>query len=59
MAPASLAIAYAPANLLVASLLFGATRPEQVAQNVDALRVPPRLTEPALERLRSLAPLVP
>jgi aryl-alcohol dehydrogenase-like predicted oxidoreductase len=56
VAPASLAIAYALANPLVASVLFGATRPEQVAQNVEALRVLPRLAEPVLERLRALAP---
>src|SRR6266508_2638079 len=39
--PASLAIAYSLANPLVASVLFGATKPEQVAQNADALRVLP------------------
>jgi aryl-alcohol dehydrogenase-like predicted oxidoreductase len=56
VAPASLAIAYTLANPLVASVLFGATRPEQVAQNVESLGVLPRLTEPVLERLRALAP---
>jgi aryl-alcohol dehydrogenase-like predicted oxidoreductase len=56
VAPASLAIAYALANPLVASVLFGATRPEQVAQNVEALRVLPRLTDSVLDRLRALAP---
>jgi aryl-alcohol dehydrogenase-like predicted oxidoreductase len=37
--PAALAIAFALANADVASVLFGASRPEQITENVAALRV--------------------
>ena len=53
--PAALAIAFALANEDVASVLFGATRPEQVAENVGALAVLPRLDDDALARLRSIS----
>ena len=46
--PAALAIAFALAGPRVASVLFGATRPEQVHKNVTALEVDPA----ALARLR-------
>ncbi len=39
--PAALAIAFALANPAVASVLFGATSPEQLADNVAALEVSP------------------
>jgi aryl-alcohol dehydrogenase-like predicted oxidoreductase len=37
--PGALAIAFALANPDVASVLFGASRPEQIAENVAALDV--------------------
>ena len=46
--PAALAIAFALAGGRVASVLFGATRPEQVHENARALDVPPE----ALAELR-------
>src|SRR5262249_3443036 len=52
--PASLAIAYALAHPSVASVLFGARSPQQVAENVGALEVLPLLDGPLLARLRSL-----
>ena len=39
MSPAALAIAFALAHPAVASVLFGATRPAQIAENVTALRI--------------------
>jgi aryl-alcohol dehydrogenase-like predicted oxidoreductase len=48
--PASLAIAFALANPLVASVLFGATRPEQIQQNLAAVEV--------LDRWARIEPLV-
>lgn len=53
--PARLAIAFALANPLVASVLFGATSPDQVAQNVGALQLLARLTGEELSILRRLA----
>jgi aryl-alcohol dehydrogenase-like predicted oxidoreductase len=50
--PAALAIAYALANPLVASVLFGATSPDQVQQNSKALEP---LPEPVLTELRAIA----
>jgi aryl-alcohol dehydrogenase-like predicted oxidoreductase len=50
--PAALAIAFALAGPRVASVLFGATRPEQVHENVRALEVDPA----ALAELRRMAP---
>lgn len=52
--PAQLAIAYALSHPRVASVLFGATTPEQLAENVVALEVAARLTEDDLSRLRVL-----
>ena len=40
-APAALAIAFALANPAVATVLFGATSPAQIAENVTALEVSP------------------
>ena len=41
LSPAALAIAFALVNPAVASVLFGATTPEQIAENVTALAVDP------------------
>jgi L-glyceraldehyde 3-phosphate reductase len=49
--PATLALGFALANPRVASLLFGATSPAQIAENVRALDLDPRL----IERVRALA----
>lgn len=50
--PAAVAIAYALANPQVASVLFGATSPEQVGQNAEALTALEQLSDPVLEELR-------
>jgi aryl-alcohol dehydrogenase-like predicted oxidoreductase len=47
--PATLAIAFALAHPRVASVLFGATTPEQIAENVGALAVGPAIVERVLE----------
>ena len=47
-----LAIAFALANPLVATVLFGATSPDQVAENVGALELAGTLDEADLARLR-------
>ncbi len=52
--PSRLAIAFALANPRVASVLFGATSPEQVAENVGALDVLASLKPVALAQLRSV-----
>jgi aryl-alcohol dehydrogenase-like predicted oxidoreductase len=52
--PASLAIAFALANPIVASVLFGATRPEQIAQNLEAVDMLERLSGEDLTELRAL-----
>jgi len=52
--PSALAIAFALANPLVASVLFGSTTPEQVRQNAEALVVAARLGEEELTRLRAV-----
>ncbi|HMK13007.1 MAG TPA: aldo/keto reductase, partial [Acidimicrobiales bacterium] len=44
-APATLAIAFALANPEVATVLFGATRPAQIEQNVAALELEARLDD--------------
>jgi len=49
--PASLAIAFALANPLVATVLFGATSPRQVADNVAGLELAHRLDEAQLAAL--------
>ena len=53
--PAQLAIAFALRGPRVASVLFGATSPEQVAENVGALEILGRLTADDLASLRALA----
>ena len=52
--PASLAIAFALAHPTVATVLFGATSPGQIAENVAALDVLAGLDDVALARLRDL-----
>jgi len=49
--PAELAIAFALQNPVVASVLFGATSPEQVQENCRAVDLLARLDEAQLERL--------
>jgi aryl-alcohol dehydrogenase-like predicted oxidoreductase len=51
--PAQLALAYCLKNDQVSSLLFGATRAAQVAENVRALELLPRLDHEVLAKLRS------
>jgi aryl-alcohol dehydrogenase-like predicted oxidoreductase len=53
--PATLAIAFALANARVASVLFGATTPSQVAQNVAAVELSARLDSSEVDALRNLA----
>jgi L-glyceraldehyde 3-phosphate reductase len=50
--PASLAVAFALANERVSSVLFGATTPEQVSENIAAADLLARLTDAELDRLR-------
>jgi L-glyceraldehyde 3-phosphate reductase len=52
--PASLAIAFALANPLVASVLFGATSPRQIDENLGALDVLDRLTGDELSQLQAI-----
>ena len=52
--PAVLAMAFALANPEVATILFGATRPEQIRENVAAAEVAEALTENQLARLRAI-----
>jgi aryl-alcohol dehydrogenase-like predicted oxidoreductase len=52
--PAALALAFALANPLVASVLFGATRPEQIAQNLEAVALLHRLDGETLTGLRQI-----
>ncbi|HEY1595009.1 MAG TPA: aldo/keto reductase [Thermoleophilaceae bacterium] len=52
--PSALALAFALANPLVASVLFGATRPEQVAQNLEAVALLHRLDGETLTALRQI-----
>jgi aryl-alcohol dehydrogenase-like predicted oxidoreductase len=47
--PAALAIAFALANPAVATVLFGATSPEQLAEDVTALEVSPAAVQSLLE----------
>lgn len=53
--PCQLAVAFALASPRVASVLFGATTPEQVSQNVAALGVLGRLGEDGPAALRAIA----
>lgn len=52
--PATLAMAFALSNPTVATVLFGATRPEQIVENVRAAELADALSEDQLERLRAL-----
>jgi L-glyceraldehyde 3-phosphate reductase len=52
--PASLAFAFALANPAVCSVLFGATSPAQVAQNVSAVELLGELTGAELTRLQGI-----
>jgi aryl-alcohol dehydrogenase-like predicted oxidoreductase len=52
--PATLAMAFALANPRVATILFGATRPEQVRENVRAAELVERLGPGQLAALRAL-----
>jgi aryl-alcohol dehydrogenase-like predicted oxidoreductase len=54
--PAALAIAFALANDDVATVLFGATSPEQVTENASALAVLDSLSRAQLDQLRDIAP---
>ncbi len=51
---AALAIAFPLLNPLVASVLFGATSPEQVAANVEALKLLESLDDATLAQLRGI-----
>ena len=48
VSPASLAMALALANPRLATVLFGATRPEQIVENPRAVEVAASLSEPQL-----------
>jgi L-glyceraldehyde 3-phosphate reductase len=52
--PAALAIAFALRHPAVASVLFGATSPAQIAENAGALEALAALDDPALARLRDM-----
>ena len=52
--PAVLAMAFVLTNSLVATILFGATSPQQIRENVAAADVVAALTESQLERLRAI-----
>jgi L-glyceraldehyde 3-phosphate reductase len=53
--PAALAIAFALANPLVCSVLFGATTPQQLAANLEAVELAERLEPGQLDALRALS----
>jgi L-glyceraldehyde 3-phosphate reductase len=52
--PAQLAMAYALLNPAVTTVLFGATRPEQVAASLGALAVADQLTLDERDRLSAV-----
>jgi aryl-alcohol dehydrogenase-like predicted oxidoreductase len=52
--PASLAMAFALLEPSVTTVLFGATRPEQIAANLGALELAARLTPAERDRLRAI-----
>src|SRR3954452_1483230 len=52
--PASLAIAFALANPIVARVLFGATKPEQIQANLEAVALLDRLSGEDLTELRQI-----
>lgn len=49
-----LALAWCLKNPNVSSVITGASRPEQVTENMQALEVVPRLTEPVMERIEAI-----
>jgi L-glyceraldehyde 3-phosphate reductase len=52
--PAALAVAFALANKKVASVLFGATSPEQIRENARGVELAGRLTDEQLAELRAI-----
>src|SRR5204862_7764242 len=54
VAPASLAMAFALLDPSVTTVLFGATRPEQVSANLGALTLADRLTPGERDRLAAI-----
>ncbi len=54
--PAQLSYAFALANPLVSSVLFGATRTQQIEDNVKALEIVEKLDRESLNQLRGLFP---
>jgi aryl-alcohol dehydrogenase-like predicted oxidoreductase len=54
VAPASLAMAFALLDPLVTTVLFGATRPEQIRANLGALALAERLTPGERDRLAAI-----
>ena len=52
--PASLAMAFALLDPSVTTVLFGATRPEQVSANLGALALAERLTPDERDRLAAI-----
>jgi aryl-alcohol dehydrogenase-like predicted oxidoreductase len=52
--PASLAMAFALLDPSVTTVLFGATRPEQVSANLGALALAERLTQGERDRLAAV-----
>jgi aryl-alcohol dehydrogenase-like predicted oxidoreductase len=52
--PAALAVAFALANENVASVLFGATSPEQIRENARGVELAGRLTDDQLAELRAI-----
>jgi aryl-alcohol dehydrogenase-like predicted oxidoreductase len=53
-APATLAVAFALANPHVASVLFGATSPDQITQNVKAVELRASMSDADLAELRAI-----
>jgi aryl-alcohol dehydrogenase-like predicted oxidoreductase len=53
-APATLAVAFALANPNVVSVLFGATSPDQIAQNVKAVELLASMSDADLAELRAI-----
>jgi aryl-alcohol dehydrogenase-like predicted oxidoreductase len=52
--PSALAIAFALLNPHVASVLFGATKPEQIRENVSAIELASSLEQSAIDELRKI-----
>lgn len=52
--PAALAIAFALSNPRVTTVLFGATSPEQITENVGAVELKQQLDQATMERLRAI-----